>query len=355
VRAGAKLIPFAGWEMPVQYTGIMEEHQTVRSALGVFDISHMGEFFVRGPAACTWLNGLLTNDVRKLALGESQYTFLLNEEGGVIDDLIVYRLDTELFLLVVNSSKIAEDFTWMEAHLGPDVVLNDRSTEFAALAVQGPATMEWFSRFFGSDAVLPRRNGVSSLEVDGLGFFVARTGYTGEDGVELFFPAPDAVRVWERVLATGAPSGVKPCGLGARDTLRLEMCYPLNGSDLSPNRTPLEAGLDSFVQMGKGDFIGRAALERQINAGIQTRLTPFKMNERGAPPRAHYPIFGGSTQIGEITSGTLSPSLGIGIGMAYLPVEHAQPGEAIEVDVRGRRLPATVARKPLYRRAAGAA
>ena len=334
----------------MQYSGIIDEHHAVRNALGVFDISHMGQFLVRGPEAEGWLNELLSNNVQRLETGCSQYTFLLNEKGGVIDDLIVYRYADGEYLLVVNAARTAEDFAWMEARQRPGVEFENRSADYAGLAVQGPKALRLFELFFGGRHSHPSRNEVKTIECTGVPLLISSTGYTGEDGFELFFPAGEATRIWQLILEKGAEFGIKPCGLGARDTLRLEMCYPLNGSDLSPEHTPLEAGLSIFVDMQKENFVGREALLQQRAAGIQRRLVPFKMKETSPPPRAHYPLFKDGRAIAEIASGTLSPTLNIGIGMAYLPAEFARINEEIEVDIRGRRFPATIEKKPLHRK-----
>ena len=349
VRLGGKMIGFGGWDMPVQYTGIMDEHHAVRKALGVFDISHMGQFFARGAGAAAWLNSMLTNNVNKLAPGHGQYTLMLNERGGVIDDLIIYRIADTEFLLVVNAAKIDEDFAWLSPRVPSGVTLENRSDEFFGLAVQGPRAAEWFGKFTGGKTA-PARNGIAQIEVGGVPIIVCRTGYTGEDGVELFGPAADAVAVLTGVFAAGGEFGIKPCGLGARDTLRMEMCYPLNGNDLSPERTPIEAGLGFFVDLEKGDFTGRAVLAEQKAAGTKLRLAAFKMVGATPPPRSHYGVWKDGAQIGETCSGGLSPSLGCGIGLAYLPVEFAKPGTSIEIDIRGRRFPAQVEKKPLWRK-----
>jgi aminomethyltransferase len=352
VRLGGKMIGFGGWDMPVQYTGIMDEHHAVRKALGVFDISHMGQFFARSDGsagAAAWLNSMLTNNVNKLAPGQGQYTLMLNERGGVIDDLIIYRIADAEWLLVVNAAKITEDFEWLNPRAPAGVTLENRSEEFFGLAVQGPRAAEWFAKF-SDGKTAPARNGVVQIEAAGSQLFICRTGYTGEDGFEVFGPAADAVSVLGAVLAAGAEFGIKPCGLGARDTLRMEMCYPLNGNDLSPERTPIEAGLGFFVDLEKGDFTGRSVLAEQKAGGAKQRLAAFKMIGATPPPRSHYAVWKDGAQIGETCSGGLSPSLGCGIGLAYLPAEFAKPGTAIEIDVRGRRFPAQVEKKPLWRK-----
>lgn len=340
--------------MPVQYSGIMDEHQTVRTAVGAFDISHMGQFFASGASAGQWLNRLLTNNIDKLSVGECHYTFLLNDSGGVIDDLIVYRVEEARYLLVVNASKIDEDFAWMQKRLEPGVEFTNASPDYAGIAVQGPRAAQLFDAVFGGEHACPARNHILTLDVNGAPVYIARTGYTGEDGFEVFCPAELAVETWKDILERGAALGIKPCGLGARDTLRLEMCYPLNGSDLSPERTPLEAGLGFFVDLEKKDFIGREALVAQKENGIPARLVPFKMVGKSAPPRSHYPVYKDGEQISETTSGGLSPSLSEGIGMAYIPTHFAKAGEQIEIDIRGRRALAEIQKRPLYRPAASA-
>jgi aminomethyltransferase len=381
VRLGAKMVPFAGWLMPVQYTSIVEEHQAVRHNVGVFDISHMGQFIVAATpssqevggegAAATWLNRMLTNNVDKLDVGMGQYTFLLNDRGGIIDDLIVYRIGEQKYLLVVNAARADEDFAWLQNHIksrrvGTDrpsgglepaapCTLISRSSDFGAVAIQGPRTDELFHALFGKDIELPARNHIVDVSFNATNVSVARTGYTGEDGIEVFFLVKDAVKFLTAVLERGKPLGIKPCGLGARDTLRLEMCYPLNGSDLSPERNPIEAGLGFFVDLAKPDFIGREALAKTKESGPREKLVSFRMKEKGPPPRPHYAVFSrgcGSERIGEVTSGTLSPSLNWGIGMAYVSSEHAKIGTEIDIEIRAQKFPATVEKKPLYRKSA---
>jgi len=365
MRLGAKIVPFAGWLMPVQYTSIVEEHLAVRNNVGAFDISHMGQFIVDGAGARDWLNGMLTNNVDKLDVGLGQYTFLLNDRGGIIDDLIVYRIEEQKFLLVVNAARADEDFAWLQDHLrekrSPDrpggetaasCNLTSRSADFGAVAIQGPRTMALFHALFGKDIELPARNHIVDVPFNTTNVSIARTGYTGEDGIEVFFPANDAVKFWNAAFERGKPLGIKPCGLGARDTLRLEMCYPLNGSDLSPERNPIEAGLGFFVDLAKADFVGRDALLKTKEFGPSEKLVPFRMKEKGPPPRPHYAVFRNGERIGEVTSGTLSPSLNWGIGMAYVSSAHAKIGVEIDIEIRAQKFPATVEKKPLYRKPA---
>lgn len=344
---GGKLVPFAGWNMPIRYGSIIDEHKAVRTRSGVFDISHMGQFFVRGANAGTWLDGLLTNNVGKLAPGQGQYTFLLNEQGGVIDDLILYRCaDTEYFL-VVNAAKAAEDFAWMRGRLREGVELEDESADFAGMAVQGPEAPSVFAAI-AEGCELPPRNGIARCEIDGEEVVVCRTGYTGEDGFEFFCPAASGAGWMRKVLDGGAA----PCGLGARDTLRLEMCYPLNGADLSPERTPLEAGLGFFVDLDQGEFVGQDVLVRQKAGGVPSRLAAIQCLTKGPPVRAGAEVFSPEGEsLGVLTSGTLSPSLGLGIGLAYLPPRLAKVGQELAIDVRGRRIEAKVVKKPFYKKA----
>src|SRR5437588_8134316 len=241
VRRGAKMVPFAGWLMPVQYTGIVEEHQAVRNNVGMFDISHMGQLIAYGNEARAWLNTMLTNNIDKLDIGQGQYTLLLNDRGGIIDDLIAYRIGDEKFLLVVNASCTDQDFEWLDRHRANDVDLKNRRADYGGVAIQGPRVVDLFHAVLGEHLVLPPRNHIVDLARNGKELLIARTGYTGEDGVEVFFWASEATSFWNLVLEEGKQFGIEPCGLGARDTLRLEMCYPLNGSDLSPERNPIEA------------------------------------------------------------------------------------------------------------------
>ena len=346
IKLGAKLVPFGGWEMPVFYSSILTEHQAVREQAGIFDISHMGEVEVSGPGATEWLNTMLTNNVTRLEVGEGQYTLLLNPNGGVIDDLIVYRRSEAGYFLVVNAAKIAEDVAWLQDHQVEGVSVSDQSKLFAAVAVQGPNA----AKVFQSIGELPNRNRIAKFKLGAVPMLVARTGYTGEDGFEAFFPAETSAEVWSTLLELGQPSGLIPCGLGARDTLRMEACYPLNGSDLSPETTPLEAGLKTFVDLKKSRFIGQERLLEQEEKGLSRRLVALKLAPKAPPPRAHYAISAESEVIGELTSGTLSPTLGVGIGLGYVKFPYSKPGQPIEIDVRGRKFPATVEKKPLYKR-----
>jgi aminomethyltransferase len=350
VQRGAKIIPFGGWLMPVQYTSIIEEHQAVRNNVGIFDISHMGQLLVSGPAAAEWLNTMLTNNIDKLEIGQGHYTFLLNEGGGIVDDLIVYQIEGQMFLLVVNAARTDEDFAWLNRHRAKDVDLKNRSADFGGVAIQGPRLVELFRALFGKDIDPPGRNRIADLPFDGTRVSVARTGYTGEDGVEVFFRGEDAAKFWNAALEKGKAFGIKPCGLGARDTLSLEVCYPLNGSDLFPERNPIEAGLGFFVDLTKPNFIGRDVLLKTKENGSPEKLVAFRMQAKGPPPRPHYSVFDNGKRVGEVTSGTLSPSLNYGIGMAYVSALHAKIGTRIDIEIRGQKFPATIEKKPLYKK-----
>ena len=347
LELGAKMVPFAGWNMPVQYTSIIDEHTAVREKAGIFDISHMGQFFLEGEGAEAWLNSILTNNVDKLNVGEGQYTIMLNEQGGVIDDLIIYREAEGRIFLVVNASMIDEDYAWMMTHLADGLELRNESESWAAMAVQGPDAAAVFAELF-PDQPLPPRNGMATWSHEGERLMVCSTGYTGEDGYEFFSPSATGSQWFQRFVE----AGVKSCGLGARDSLRLEVCFPLNGSDLSPSLTPLEAGLGFFCDLNKeGGFIGSEILKEQKQEGLKQRLVALKYTGRGAPPRAHYGVFSKEgEQISELTSGVLSPSLREGIALAYLPVSHAKIGSLVDIDVRGRRFEAKVVKKPFYKK-----
>ena len=345
LERGAKMVPFGGWEMPVFYTSIVGEHTVVREGVGLFDVSHMGQVLVAGANAERVLNHLLTNDVREIAIGQAQYTLMCNERGGVIDDLIVYRVEPSVYLVVVNASNIEKDFAWMNSQACAPVMLEDESEKTAMLALQGPNA----PKFLKDAAAIPHFH-IDRQRVFGVECRVARTGYTGEDGFEILCDSDDAVDLWTELLKLGAGFGIKPCGLGARDTLRLEMCYPLNGSDMNEDRTPLEAGLGRFVSFDKGDFVGCDVLAEQKEKGVELKLAAFKMVEKSPPPRSHYPIVSGGRPIGEVTSGTQSPTLGIGIGMGYVESKAAVIGSQIGIEIRGRTFAAVIEKKPLLKR-----
>jgi aminomethyltransferase len=347
IELGAKMVPFGGWFMPVQYTSILDEHAAVREKVGIFDISHMGQIIVRGAGAEAWLNRMLANNVAVLQPGDGQYSFLLNEKGGVIDDLIIYREAADAFFLVVNASRIEQDFFWLARHQPEDIALANESDLWAGMAVQGPTAVATFAALF-PEQTIPPRNGILRFTHQGEELVVCRTGYTGEDGFEFFSPASSGPAWLKAFVAAGA----KPCGLGSRDSLRLEMGYPLNGNDLSEELTPLEAGLGFFVDLNKGDFVGRDVLTAQKANGLTCKLVGLQYLEKGAPPRAHYTVETPEGEvIGELASGVLSPSLMTGIGMAYLPIAHTKLGTLLNIDVRGRKFSAKVVKKPFYKSA----
>lgn len=348
-RLGARMVEFGGWLMPVQYQGIVQEHRAVRNAAGLFDISHMGEVWVTGVRAERFLNDVLTNDVSSLGPGQGQYTLMLNEQGGVIDDLLVYKLAQDQFLLVVNASMIEEDVLWLRSLSNEGVEVDDQSSQWAGFALQGPRSAGIASRLLKLGMQLPSRNEIVLLSFPESEVWLARTGYTGEDGFEWFCRAEFAPFWWEEILKAGEVDGLVPCGLGARDTLRLEVGFPLNGSDLSPQRSPLQAGLGAFVKLGKGNFVGKTSLEAEKTQGVPFRLSGLVMKGKTPPPRAHYGVFHEGIQIGETTSGSLSPSLQNGIAMAYLPTLLANPGTEVEINIRGTHFPAVVSKRPMFR------
>ncbi|MGH2978144.1 MAG: glycine cleavage system aminomethyltransferase GcvT [Solirubrobacterales bacterium] len=349
VRAGARLVPFAGWEMPVQYEGVRQEHVAVRTGAGLFDVSHMGEIETRGPRAEEFLRHLLTNDIAKVAPGGAQYSLLCREDGGVLDDLFTYRFapdgDEERFLTVVNASNADTDFEWFrrQAESWDGVEVADRSAGYAMLALQGPRALEVLSAVLDTGAV-PDRFHHGEAVVAGAPALVCRTGYTGEDGVELLLEPGAAPGVWDALLEHGA----RPAGLGARDTLRLEVCYPLYGDDLTPERTPIEAGLKWACALDK-NFIGAERLRVQAEQGTAEKLVPFVFTGPGIPRQGNDVLEGGG-RVGSVTSGTLSPCLEVGIGMAYVSAAMTEPGTDLIVDVRGKERPARVSRKPLYKK-----
>src|SRR4051794_18727679 len=338
VAAGARLVPFAGWEMPVQYAGIKQEHVAVRGNAGIFDVSHMGEIETTGPDAEGFLQRILSNDVTKIAENGAQYSVLCREDGGVLDDLFSYKLGHDRFLTVTNASNHEKDLDWFSRHAEDfDVTLHDRLHDYAMLAVQGPRARGMVNDL--TDGELPARFRTASLTVAGAPeTLVCGTGYTGEDGVELLVKPEHAGQVWDALTEAGAV----PAGLGARDTLRLEVCFHLYGNDLMETRGPIEAGLGWCCKEDTG-FIGSEAVRAAREAGPKEKLAPFALTGPGIARQGN-PVLGG----GEVTSGTMSPSLGMGIGMASLPPERAEPGTRIEIDVRGKARPAEVRSKPLY-------
>jgi len=334
VALGARLVPFAGWEMPVQYEGVIPEHRAVRTDAGVFDVSHMGELEVDGSHARELLQAALSNDLDRIGPGQAQYTLLTNEQGGIVDDLIVYEREPERFLLIVNASNREPDFEWLRDREGRGAEVRDVSDDYALLAVQGPKALERLG--------LPSAPAFTFAQgqIDDIDCVVNRTGYTGEEGVELLVPAGRAGELWDRILERG----VVPCGLGARDTLRLEVCYPLHGNDIGPETDAISAGLGWVCALDK-EFTGAEELRRIKEAGPERKLVAFVMEESGIPRQGMTIAEGG-----EVTSGSHSPMLEVGIGLGYVPAELAQPGSELTIDVRGRSRRARVVKKPIYSR-----
>ena len=349
VAAGGRIVDFAGWEMPVQYSGVIDEHRAVRTAAGLFDVSHMGEFRVRGTDAEAFLDRLTPNHVAKLISGRAHYSGLLTERGTYVDDLLIYRMGEEDFFVVVNAANIGSDFAWIESRVEGDVELENVSDSYALLALQGPAAGQILAGLTEVDLDALRYYRFAEGDVAGAPAIVSRTGYTGEDGFELYVAPEGANALWRQLLDAGAPVGLKPAGLGARDTLRLEAAMALYGHEIDDQTTPLEAGLNWVVKLAKGDFIGRDALVAQKEAGVSRRLVGFEVTSRGIARQGHR-VLAGERELGLVTSGTFSPTLEKALGMAYVPTEFSQPGSRIEIEVRGRILEAQVVEMPFYRR-----
>jgi glycine cleavage system T protein (aminomethyltransferase) len=341
VELGAKIVPFAGWEMPVTYEGIREEHAAVRTHAGMFDVSHMGEVEVEGPGALAFLQRVLSNDVAAIGVGGAQYSCLCNEQGGVLDDLFTYRLGGDRYLIVTNSANHEADLAWLGRWSRVfDVAVRDVADRYAMLAVQGPHARGIVAPTLGLD--LPPRMHLATARIGNRPALVCGTGYTGEDGVELLIDPEVAPPIWAELL----DAGIVPCGLGARDTLRLEVCFHLHGNDLSPQRNPIEAGL-GWCCKEQTDFIGAEAVAAVRRDGAAEKLAPFEIEGAGIPRQGN-PVLADGEPVGVVTSGTFSPSLEVGIGMAYVRADLAEPGTAVEIDVRGKHRPARIASKPLY-------
>jgi len=343
---GAKLGPFGGWLMPIEYAGTLSEHRAVRERVGLFDLSHLGKLDVVGPGAFDALQGLFTNDLRKVEIGRAQYHHLLNEQGGVLEDLFVYRLGAERWFVVPNASNKDLVVSTLGA-AGAEVVDHD---DWCFLGIQGPRSHAVVGRLWPGAVELAFR-GCRTVERFGAEIVLTRTGYTGERGFELFAPAGSAGELWDALIGAGSDIGIEPCGLGARDVLRLEMGYPLYGQDLGPERTSLEAGLGWAISFDKGGFPGRDALLRQSEAGLPSRLRGLATADRRHIPRSHQDVSSGGERVGEVTSGTFSPLLGHGVAMAYLsPAQAFEPGAEVEIDIRGRPAPARVVTTPFVDR-----
>jgi len=344
------MVEFAGWEMPVQYRGLIEEHRSVRSRAGLFDVSHMGEIEVRGEGAAAFCQRLTANDVSRMAVFQAQYNLLLNEHGGVIDDVIVYRLQSDVYFICVNASNSDKDFSWIAGHAADldNVEVENVGAKYAQLALQGPRAEKILQPLTAASLTGLKTFRFLFADVAAVRCLVARTGYTGEDGFELYCSGEDAGRLWPALLDAGAPEGLVPAGLGARDTLRLEKGYPLYGHELDEATTPLEAGLDWVMKLTKGDFIGRDVLLKQKEEGVKRKLAGLEMLERGIA-RSGYPLFKNDMNIGRVTSGTRSPSLDRSIALGYVAMEHAGLGNVIDVGIRSRKVPAKIVAIPFYR------
>ena len=348
---GGKLVPFAGWEMPVQFSSVIEEHLAVRTAAGLFDVSHMGEIEIEGPGALALVQRLTCNDASRLVDGQAQYSGLLNERGGFVDDILVYRRSADRYLLVINAGNSDKDVAWVMRHAkdARDVEARDASPRYAQIALQGPRAETILQGLVKTDLRAIGYYRFAEADVRGARSIVSRTGYTGEDGFEIYGPADAAEDLFRALLEAGRPLGLVPCGLGARDTLRLEARMPLYGNDLDDTTTPLEAGLAGIARLAKGEFIGRAALEKQKQAGVSRLLAGFEMVDRGIA-RHDYPVRHEGKTIGRVTSGTFAPFLKKNIGLAYVPPPHAAVGSRFSVVIRERDAAAVVVETPFYRR-----
>lgn len=347
---GGRMVEFAGWELPVQYSGPIPEHMAVRESAGLFDVSHMGEVEIRGRQATDFVDYLTVNDVRSLDDNAAHYTMMLNENGGIVDDLLVYRISKYHLILVVNAGTTAKDFAWMKSHAsGFECEVADNSPLYAQIAIQGPKAERILQNL--TPTLLDRMPNFTHqvIEIDGVRCRVSRSGYTGEDGFEIYCDRSYAMQVWNLLLVEGSGDGIVPCGLAARNTLRLESKMALYGNDIDDTTSPLEAGLGWAVKLDKGDFIGRAALQAQKRDGLVRKLVGFEVLDR-APARDGYEIVAGGAVVGRVTSGSPAPFLKKNIGLAYLPTEHSAVGTSIGILVRGREVPAAVVKTPFYKR-----
>lgn len=350
-KYGAKTIDFGGWDLPVQFSSIKEEHEAVRNSAGLFDVSHMGEVEVTGPDALAFVQKITTNDASKLSDNQAQYTIMCYENGGTVDDLLVYKKSDENFLLVINASNIDKDVAWMEQHVEGNVHVRNISAEVAQLALQGPKSQEVLSQLTDTDlSQIGFFHFLPNVNLAGMTALVSRSGYTGEDGFEIYCSTEDVIPLWDKILEVGKDEGVVPCGLGARDTLRFEAKLPLYGQELSKDISPLEAGVGFAVKVDKEvDFIGKAALKQQKEQGLARKLVGIEMIDRGIP-RTHYPVFVGEVQVGEVTTGTQSPTLKKNVGLALIHSEYAVMEGEVDVEIRGKRLKAKIVKTPFYKR-----
>jgi glycine cleavage system T protein (aminomethyltransferase) len=350
VKLGGRMVSFAGWELPVQYSGVIDEHKAVRNAAGIFDVSHMGQIVFTGPDALACVQNLTTNDASKLTDGKAQYSILCNERGTVIDDVIVYRFSENRFMMVVNGSNVDKDFEWCKSHTTGDVKAEDISDSYALIALQGPKAADILSKLTDADLASLPSYSFTEGAIDGKSdCIIARTGYTGEDGFELFCKPEDASAIWQSLIEHGKPLGLLPAGLGARDTLRLEMKFSLYGQEITEETLPIESGLAWVVKMDASDFIGRDAIAAAKEKGLNRKLVGFKMTEKGIP-RQGYPIMLNDEEVGVVTSGTMSPSLGEAIGIGFVPKSGVSIGDTISIDIRGRGKKAEIVKTPFYKK-----
>ncbi len=344
------MVEFFGWEMPIEYSSIIEEHLAVRQRAGLFDVSHMGEILIKGPHALDCVQYLTPNDAARLSPEKAQYSALTTTKGTFVDDLLVYCLDENQYMLVVNAANIDKDVAWVMNHSTDfEVSVENKSDEFSQLAIQGPDAINVLEKLTNTNLIQMKSFGVSYGSVAGIDAIVSRTGYTGEDGFEIYTLSPEPEKIWNAILEQGKEFGLVPVGLGARDTLRLEACLMLYGNDIDENTTVLEAGLSWLVKFKKGEFLGREALFRQKESGVDRKIVGFEIKDRGIA-RSHYPIFIDGKKTSEVTSGTFSPYLKKSIGMTYLPVSHTEEGTPIEVEIRGNRVQAEIVSTPFYKR-----
>ncbi|MFL6518481.1 MAG: glycine cleavage system aminomethyltransferase GcvT [Bacillus sp. (in: firmicutes)] len=351
-KYGAKVIDFGGWELPVQFSGILEEHEAVRNLAGLFDVSHMGEVLVEGKDAESYINYLVTNDVTKLSTSQAQYTAMCYQNGGTVDDLLVYKLENEKYLLVINAANIDKDFEWMKRHVKGEVTLKNISNETAQLAIQGPKAERILQKLTETNlSEIGSFKFAQHVNVSGItDVLVSRTGYTGENGFELYLATDQAEALWEKLIEAGSEDGLKPCGLGARDTLRLEARLALYGQELLGDISPLEAGIGFAVKTNKeNDFIGKEALLRQKEEGLKRKLVGIEVTGRGIPRHGYKVISESGEEIGVVTSGTQSPTLKKSIGLALVSTEHAQVGTQLKVEIRNKQIDAVVIKTPFYK------
>ncbi|OAB78980.1 glycine cleavage system aminomethyltransferase GcvT [Cochleicola gelatinilyticus] len=348
-KLGAKMVPFAGYNMPVSYEGVNAEHETVRNAVGVFDVSHMGEFLITGPNALALIQRVCSNDASKLVDGQAQYSCLPNAKGGIVDDLIIYRIEEEKWLLVVNASNIEKDWDWIQANNTVGADMKNLSEDYSLLAIQGPKAIEAMQSLTSVDLSEIKFYTFKIADFAGIEHvIISATGYTGSGGFEIYCKNSEVAQVWTKVMEAGAEFGIKPIGLAARDTLRLEMGYCLYGNDIDDTTSPLEAGLGWVTKFTK-DFVNSDNLKQQKEDGVQRKLVGFELNERGIPRQGYAIVDADGTKIGEVTSGTMAPSVNKGIGLGYVPTALSKPGTEIIIQIRKNTVPATVVKTPFYK------